>query len=133
MAMTVGTRLGMYDVGGQLGAGGMGEVYRARDTRLQRDVAIKILPEAFASDPARLARFEREAQVLAALNPPNIAQIRSRLDASGQPCRVASPGAELVRGAQTASAAEVTRQTEDAVNMVLTPIRYGHPTWVPVA
>src|SRR5262245_32684556 len=75
MAMTVGTRLGLYEIGGQLGAGGMGEVYRARDTRLQRDVAIKILPETFAGDPERLARFEREAQVLAALNHPNIAQI----------------------------------------------------------
>jgi serine/threonine protein kinase len=64
MALIVGQRLGVYEVIGSLGAGGMGEVYRARDTRLGRDVALKILPEVFASDPDRLARFEREAQVL---------------------------------------------------------------------
>ena len=73
--MNPGARLGPYEIVTPLGAGGMGEVYRARDTRLGRDVAIKVLPEAFASDPDRLARFEREAQVLAALNHPHIAQI----------------------------------------------------------
>jgi serine/threonine protein kinase len=67
--------IGPYRIVGKLGAGGMGEVYRARDTRLNRDVAIKILPELFAGDPERLARFTREAQTLAALNHPNIAQI----------------------------------------------------------
>jgi eukaryotic-like serine/threonine-protein kinase len=75
MALEPGTRLGTYEIGEALGAGGMGEVYRARDTRLQRDVALKILPDAFASDPERLARFEREAQVLASLNHPHIAVI----------------------------------------------------------
>src|SRR5215211_7266507 len=75
MALVAGTRLGLYDIVGPLGAGGMGEVYRARDTRLHRDVAIKVLPDLFASDPDRLARFEREAQVLASLNHPHIAQI----------------------------------------------------------
>ena len=60
--LTAGTRLGTYEITGSLGAGGMGEVYRARDTKLDRDVAIKVLPELFASDPERLARFEREAQ-----------------------------------------------------------------------
>jgi serine/threonine protein kinase len=75
MALEAGTRLGVYDVRSALGAGGMGEVYRARDTRLQREVALKILPDAFGSDPERLARFEREAQVLASLNHPNIAAI----------------------------------------------------------
>ena len=69
MALTVGTRLGSYEITGALGAGGMGEVYRARDTRLNRDVALKILPEAFASDPDRLARFTREAETLASLGP----------------------------------------------------------------
>ena len=73
--MIPGTRLGPYEIVGPLGVGGMGEVYRARDTKLQRDVAIKVLPELFASDPERLARFEREAQSLAALNHPNIAQV----------------------------------------------------------
>jgi serine/threonine protein kinase len=75
MSLVVGVRLGVYEVVGTLGEGGMGEVYRASDTRLQRDVALKILPEAFARDPDRLARFEREARVLASLNHPNIAQI----------------------------------------------------------
>ena len=75
MQLTAGTRLGAYEVTGSLGAGGMGEVYRARDTKLHRDVAIKVLPAHFASDRGRLARFEREAQSLAALNHPHIAQI----------------------------------------------------------
>ena len=75
MNLTPGTRIGVYEIVGLLGAGGMGEVYRARDAKLQRDVAIKILPPAFATDPDRLARFEREAQVLASLNHPNIAAI----------------------------------------------------------
>ena len=73
--LTTGTRLGPYEVVAAIGAGGMGEVYRARDTRLDRDVAIKIVPELFATDPERLARFEREAKTLASLNHPNIAQI----------------------------------------------------------
>ena len=75
MPLGVGSRIGPYEIVGALGAGGMGEVYRARDTRLERDVAIKVLPEAFAADPDRLARFEREAQILASLNHPHIAQI----------------------------------------------------------
>jgi eukaryotic-like serine/threonine-protein kinase len=75
MALSPGTRVGPYEVMGTLGAGGMGEVYRARDAKLGRDVALKLLPPAFASDPERLARFNREAQVLASLNHPHIAQI----------------------------------------------------------
>src|SRR5688572_5467390 len=75
MTITPGTRLGPYEVLAPLGAGGMGEVYRARDTKLNRDVAIKVLPAAFALDANRLARFTREAQVLASLNHPNIAGI----------------------------------------------------------
>ena len=71
----IGTSIGSYRITAKLGAGGMGEVYRARDTKLDRDVAIKILPESFAHDAERVARFEREAKVLAALNHPNIAQI----------------------------------------------------------
>jgi serine/threonine protein kinase len=76
MSLTPGTRLGPYEVVAPLGAGGMGEVYRARDTRLDRDVAIKVLPEAFAADADRLARFEREAKTLASLNHPDITLIQ---------------------------------------------------------
>ncbi len=75
MAIEPGTRLGPYEVAAQIGEGGMGEVYRARDPKLDRDVALKVLPEAFTSDPERLARFKREAKLLAALNHPNIAAI----------------------------------------------------------
>jgi serine/threonine protein kinase len=73
--MTPGTKLGPYEILAPIGAGGMGEVYRARDTKLKRDVALKVLPEAFAVDPERMARFQREAEVLASLNHPNIAHI----------------------------------------------------------
>src|SRR5579864_8351072 len=75
MALTAGTKLGPYEVVAKLGEGGMGEVYRARDTKLNREVAIKVLLPAVANDPDRLARFSREAQVLASLNHPNIAHI----------------------------------------------------------
>jgi eukaryotic-like serine/threonine-protein kinase len=82
MVLSGGARVGTYEILAPLGAGGMGEVYRARDTALNREVAIKVLPEAFAGDANRLARFSREAQTLAALNHPNIAQIHG-LEASG--------------------------------------------------
>ncbi len=72
MALEVGSRLGHYNVTALIGEGGMGQVYQATDTSLDRQVAIKVLPDAFASDPERLARFEREAKVLASLNHPNI-------------------------------------------------------------
>ena len=94
MPLTPGTRIGAYDVTGPLGAGGMGEVYRARDTRLDRDVALKVLPAAFTADPDRLARFEREARVLASLNHPNIAQIHGLEETDGTRALVL----ELVEG-----------------------------------
>ena len=72
MPISPGSRVGPYEVTSLLGAGGMGEVWRARDTRLGRDVAIKVLPAAFAADPERLKRFEREARATAALSHPNI-------------------------------------------------------------
>src|SRR6516162_4468806 len=75
MTLSVGNHLGAYEILAFIGAGGMGEVYLARDTKLKRDVALKVLPEAFARDPARMARFQREAEVLASLNHPNIAHI----------------------------------------------------------
>ena len=80
MPLTAGTRLGPYEILAPLGAGGMGEVYRARDTRLDRDVAIKVLPELVAADPDRLTRFEREAKALASLSHPHIAQIHGTVD-----------------------------------------------------
>ena len=73
--MKIGSKLGSYEITGPLGEGGMGVVYRATDSKLKREVAIKVLPEAFAKDKERLARFEREAQLLAALNHPNIAHV----------------------------------------------------------
>src|SRR5712691_4636349 len=81
--LTPGARLGQYQILTLLGAGGMGEVYRARDTRLDRDVAIKVLPDLFATDSDRLARFEREAKTLASLNHPNIAHIHGLEESGG--------------------------------------------------
>ena len=83
MALPPGARRGPYEIIAKVGAGGMGEVYRARDTKLDRDVAIKILPEAFGNDPERLARFEREAKTLAALNHPHIAHIHGLEESDG--------------------------------------------------
>src|SRR5215831_3798888 len=83
MALTPGTRLGPYEISGLIGAGGMGEVYRARDTKLNREVALKVLPELVARDPEHLARFQREAELLAALNHPHIAHIHGLEDANG--------------------------------------------------
>ena len=75
MSLAAGTRIGPFEVLALIGAGGMGEVYRARDTELKREVALKVLPAAFARDPDRMARFQREAEVLASLNHPCIAHI----------------------------------------------------------
>src|SRR6202034_2508563 len=75
MPLPIGYKLGHYEILARIGAGGMGEVYRARDTKLKRDVALKVLPDACGRDPERMARFQREAEVLASLNHPNIAQI----------------------------------------------------------
>src|SRR6188508_2075507 len=75
MPLSSGTRLGQYEIVAPLGAGGMGEVYRAKDGKLKREVALKVLPDVFANDPERMARFQREAEVLASLNHPHIAQI----------------------------------------------------------
>ena len=94
MALNVGSRLGHYEVTALIGEGGMGQVYQATDTKLNRQVALKILPEAFATDPDRLARFQREAQVLASLNHPNIAQIHGIEEQEGTRALVL----ELVEG-----------------------------------
>jgi serine/threonine-protein kinase len=83
MPLTAGTNLGPYEIVAPLGAGGMGEVYRARDTKLNRDVALKVLPEVFAASPDRITRFQREAQLLASLNHPNIAAIYGLEESNG--------------------------------------------------
>ena len=83
MAIRPGARFGAYEILAVIGQGGMGEVYNARDTRLHRDVAIKVVSESFASDPDRLARFEREATVLASLNHPNVAHIYGVEESNG--------------------------------------------------
>src|SRR6202171_1080541 len=83
MKIGVGVHFGCYEINAPIGAGGMGEVYQAHDTKLGRDVAIKVLPEAFAHDPERLSRFQREAKMLAALNHPNIATIYGLEQSSG--------------------------------------------------
>jgi len=84
MPLGAGTRLGIYEIVGPLGAGGVGEVYRARDTTLKREVALKVLPAAFSRDPERMARFQREAELLASLNHPNIAILHGLVDSDGQ-------------------------------------------------
>ena len=95
MPLQPGTRLGPYAIAAQIGEGGMGEVYQATDTKLKRSVAIKVLPESVAADAERLARFQREAEVLASLNHPNIAHIYGIEDADGTKALVM----ELVEGA----------------------------------
>ena len=92
-----GTKLGQHEVLALIGAGGMGEVYRAHDTKLGRDVALKLLPESYARDPDRLARFKREAKLLASLNHPNIATIYGLEEANGAHFLVM----EMVEGATT--------------------------------
>src|SRR5450759_5280701 len=94
MTLAAGSRLGSYEVLSAIGAGGMGEVYRARDTKLDRDVAVKVLPEEFFEDKERVARFEREAKALAALNHPGIAAIHAFEAVSGRHLLVM----ELVEG-----------------------------------
>src|SRR3972149_3439824 len=83
MPLVEGTRLGLYELSGLIGAGGMGEVYRARDTKLGREVAVKVLPDSFARAPERLARFHREARVLASLNHPGIATLHGLENEAG--------------------------------------------------
>ena len=107
MSLSPGSRLGHYDVTALIGEGGMGQVYLATDTKLNRQVALKILPEAFATDPDRLARFQREAQVLASLNHPNIAAIH------GLP--VAKHIAEVLEAAHEASTGSVSPCQDIAV------------------
>src|SRR4030095_6620606 len=104
VTLAAGDTIGPYEIISALGAGGMGEVYRARDRKLHRDVALKVLPDEFALDADRRARFEREAQVLASLNHPNIAAIYGLEEAATDPARTEEQGnaralvLELVEG-----------------------------------
>lgn len=122
MSLTPGTRLGPYEIVTPLGAGGMGEVFRGRDTKLHRDVAVKVLPAQFASQPERVARFEREAQLLASLNHGNIAHIYGVEDAHGHPALVMElvPGKTLAEVLQAGAlplpdALAIARQIADAL------------------
>ncbi|MCZ6707858.1 MAG: protein kinase, partial [Chloroflexi bacterium] len=122
MPLAAGQSLSFYEILGSLGAGGMGEVYRAKDTRLNREVAIKVLPEHFANDEERLRRFEREAKTLASLNHPNVAGIHG-VDHEGDVYFLALelvPGEDLAtrlsRGAlPIEEAVEVCRQIADGL------------------
>src|SRR5213596_1061986 len=116
MTLAAGTKLGPYEILAPLGAGGMGEVYRARDTKLGRDVALKVLPEAFAKDCERMARFQREAQMLASLNHPNIASIYGLEESGG----VRALAMELVEG-PTLAERIATRARRDSGGAGLAP------------
>src|SRR5262249_48123753 len=105
MSLAVGTKVGAYEVISLVGKGGMGEVYRARDTQLERDVALKLVPDAMQSDPERLSRFRREAKVLASLNHSNVAQIYGLEQTAGAPCIVM----ELLEGETCARTLRASR------------------------
>ena len=117
MSLSPGTRLGPYEVIAHIGAGGMGEVCRARDTKLNREVALKVLPVAFATDPDRMTRFQREAQLLAALNHPNIAAIYGLEDAGAQQAIVMEmvEGDTLTGPLPIADALRIARQIAEAI------------------
>src|SRR5713226_3575633 len=119
MALTSGTRLGPYEILSAIGGGGMGEVYQAHDTKLGRDVAIKVLPEAFAHDAERLSRFQREAKMLASLNHPNIATIHGLEQSGGTSYLVM----ELVSGETLAAAHEksIIHRDLKPANVKVTP------------
>ncbi len=98
MALQVGARLAHYEVAALIGEGGMGQVYRAHDTKLDRDVALKVLPDLFANDSDRLARFQREAKVLASLNHPNIGSIYGFEEDEAEGAKVSALVLELIEG-----------------------------------
>ena len=126
VGLTSGTKLGPYEILSAVGAGGMGEVYRARDSRLGRDVALKVLPAAFAADAERMARFQREAQVLASLNHPNIASIYG-LEDSGN---VRALVMELVEGPtladQLAKGAIPVDEALSLAKQICEAVEYAH-------
>src|SRR5271154_763620 len=123
MPLTAGTRIGPYDILAPLGAGGMGEVYRARDSRLGRDVAIKVLPASFAADPDRLRRFELEARATGMLNHPNILAVYDIGTHEGAPYLVT----ELLEGATLREELPVSRRKAlDYARQVATGLAAAH-------
>ena len=144
MSIAAGTRLGPYEISGVLGVGGMGEVYRARDSRLHRDVAIKVLPEVMAADPDRIARFEQEARATAALNHPHIVALydigtdrgityvvsellsgttlRERIEAGPMPTRkVVDTGLRILSGLTAAHERGIAHRDLKPENVFVTP------------
>src|ERR1700690_1699153 len=117
MPLSAGDKLGPYEILPPIGSGGMGEVYRAKDIKLDREVAIKVLPDALAQDPDRLARFEREAKVLASLNHPNIAQIYGIEESNGFRALVMElvPGTTLKGPLPLETALNYAKQIADAL------------------
>ena len=117
MSISAGERLGQYEILAPIGAGGMGEVYRAKDTKLKREVALKVLPDSFASDPERMARFQREAEVLASLNHPNIAAIYGVAESDNARALVMElvPGGPLTGPLPVETALNYAQQVADAL------------------
>ena len=128
MTLSVGSRLGHYDVTALIGEGGMGQVYQATDSKLNRQVALKILPEAFAADPDRLARFQREAQVLASLNHPNIAAIYGLEEADPSTLRASSGSTASDVEGSTGSTPGGNREYHVAPDGRLLMLTMGTPT-----
>src|ERR1035438_4689138 len=117
MSLAPGTHLGPFEILAPIGAGGMGEVYRAKDTKLKREVALKVLPDSFAGDPERMARFQREAEMLASLNHPNIATIYGIEESNGIGALVMElvPGSPLKGPVTPETALNYARQIADAL------------------
>src|SRR5436190_17128851 len=130
MPLPAGTRFGAYEILSALGAGGMGEVYRARDTKLGRSVAIKILPDTLAADPERIARFEREAKMLAALNHPHIAALYGMEESGGRHFLVM----ELVEGETLAErlrrGAMPVEEALTIAHQILEALEAAHEKWI---
>src|SRR6058998_3853711 len=120
MKLTTGSRLGPYEILAPLGAGGMGEVYRARDTRLGREVALKILPAEVAADPGRQQRFEQEARAVSALNHPNIVSVHDIGAENGVSFMVTEVAAQISDGLAAAHAAGIVHRDLKPENIMLT-------------
>ena len=136
MSLAAASKVGPYEIVAPLGAGGMGEVYRAKDTRLGRDVALKVIPEAFASDAQRMARFEREAKVLASLNHPNIAVLYGFEESNATRALVMELvdgpmlGERIKQGALALADPLAIHQHESSLGRVRTAWDVDEPSWL---